>query len=261
MRSYCVFFLLQYCKQIVIAWYVKGYAFGFVCHICTDFKHCICFSEPQGMSYIETSNLDGETNLKIRQVLLTVNICYHFFWAFVYYLVLGSLFIVFLCFCILCCFVNIFLFVWHFVIKWVWAIGKMPLVLCTDGWCYLSFLITLFTPYRSWDCFIRTCFNEYVCCIYPLLFRHYFAFSALMLLVRQQEGHPACKKLSGGVLAWLSVWSEVQTCIWPSWCHCHSLLLASVKSRLVLPFWYRLPWIVPDKGPLNGYVCVCVCVV
>jgi len=32
----------------------------------------------------------------------------------------------------------------------------------------------------------------------------------------RQEGHPACKKLSGGVLAWLSVWSEVQTCIWPS---------------------------------------------
>ena len=24
------------------------------------------------------------------------------------------------------------------------------------------------------------------------------------------------KKLSGGVPAWLSVWSEVQTCIWPS---------------------------------------------
>jgi len=32
-------------------------------------------------------------------------------------------------------------------------------------------------------------------------------FSALTLLVGQQEGHPACKKLSGGVLAWLSVWS------------------------------------------------------
>jgi len=42
------------------------------------------------------------------------------------------------------------------------------------------------------------------------------AFSALTLLVGQQEGHPACKKLSGGVLTWLSVWSEVQTCIWPS---------------------------------------------
>ena len=35
------------------------------------------------------------------------------------------------------------------------------------------------------------------------------AFSALTLLVGRQEGHPACKKLSGGVLAWLSVWSEV----------------------------------------------------
>jgi len=31
------------------------------------------------------------------------------------------------------------------------------------------------------------------------------AFSALTLLVGRQEGHPACKKLSGGVLAWLSV--------------------------------------------------------
>jgi len=39
------------------------------------------------------------------------------------------------------------------------------------------------------------------------------AFSALTLLVGWQEGHPAYKKLSGGVLAWLSVWSEVQTCI------------------------------------------------
>ena len=34
--------------------------------------------------------------------------------------------------------------------------------------------------------------------------------------------HPV-KKLSGGVLAWLSVWSEVQTCMWSSWCHCHPL--------------------------------------
>jgi len=42
------------------------------------------------------------------------------------------------------------------------------------------------------------------------------AFSALTLLVGWPEGHLACKKLSGGVLAWLSVWSEVQTCILPS---------------------------------------------
>ena len=46
------------------------------------------------------------------------------------------------------------------------------------------------------------------------------------------------------------------TCIWPSGCHCHSLSLASVNSRLVLPFWYRLTRVVLDKGPLN--VCVCV---
>jgi len=65
------------------------------------------------------------------------------------------------------------------------------------------------------------------------------------------------KKLIGGVLAWLCVWSEVWTCIWPSWCHCHSLSLASAKSRLVLPFCYWFTQAVPDKGPLNRCVCVC----
>jgi len=33
------------------------------------------------------------------------------------------------------------------------------------------------------------------------------------------------------------------------------LLLSSVKSRLGLPFWYRLTRVVPDRGLLN--VCVC----
>ena len=73
-----------------------------------------------------------------------------------------------------------------------------------------------------------------------------------------RKGIQPVKKLSGGVLAWLSVWSEVQTCIRPSWCHCHSLSLASVKARLVSPFWYRITRVVPEKGPLNGCVCVCV---
>ena len=31
---------------------------------------------------------------------------------------------------------------------------------------------------------------------------------------------------------------------------------ASVKSRLVLPFLYRLTRVVPEKGPLNECVCV-----
>jgi len=42
------------------------------------------------------------------------------------------------------------------------------------------------------------------------------AFSASMLLVGRQEGHPACKKLSGGVLAWLSRWSETQLAYGPA---------------------------------------------
>ena len=52
----------------------------------------------------------------------------------------------------------------------------------------------------------------------------------------------------------------MQTCIWPSWCHCDSLSVASVKSGSVLPFWYRLTRVFPEKGPLNGCVYVCVCV-
>jgi len=46
--------------------------------------------------------------------------------------------------------------------------------------------------------------------------KHKGAFSALTLLVGWHEWHLACKKLSGGVLVWLSVWSDVQTCIQPS---------------------------------------------
>ena len=71
-----------------------------------------------------------------------------------------------------------------------------------------------------------------------------------------RKGIRPVKNWSGGVLAWSSVWSEVQTCIWPNRCHCHSLSLASVKSRLVLPFCYQLTRVVPEKGPLNGCVCV-----
>jgi len=33
----------------------------------------------------------------------------------------------------------------------------------------------------------------------------------------------------------------------------------SSKSRLVLPFWWRLTRIVPYKGPLNGCCCCCCC--
>ena len=52
------------------------------------------------------------------------------------------------------------------------------------------------------------------------------------------------------VLAWLSIWSEVQTCI--CWCHCHSCFS---KIQIGLPFWYRLTRVVLDKGQLNRCVC------
>ena len=52
----------------------------------------------------------------------------------------------------------------------------------------------------------------------------------LTLLVGRQEGHPACKNLSGVVLAWLSVWSEVQTC--------HSL---SCFSKVQIGFTFLVP--------------------
>ena len=52
------------------------------------------------------------------------------------------------------------------------------------------------------------------------------AFSALTLLVGRQEGHPAFKKLSSGVLAWLSVWSKEQIAYGPAdFTATHCLLL------------------------------------
>jgi len=57
----------------------------------------------------------------------------------------------------------------------------------------------------------------------------------MTLLVGQQEGHPACNKMSGGVLVRLSVWVKVQIYIWTSWYHCHSLSLAPVN-----PDWFYL---------------------
>ena len=76
------------------------------------------------------------------------------------------------------------------------------------------------------------------------------AFSALTLLVGQQEGYPACKK-NGGVLALLSVWSEVQTCMWPRWCHYHS---DSCFSKIQIGFTF----LVPARPGSPGKRAVCV---
>jgi len=63
----------------------------------------------------------------------------------------------------------------------------------------------------------------------PSYLINFIAFSALTLFVWCQEEHPAYKKLTE-VLAWLSVWSEVQMiCIWSSWCHFHPIISCFIK--------------------------------
>jgi len=66
--------------------------------------------------------------------------------------------------------------------------------------------------------------------------------TALTLLVGRQEGHPACKKLSGEVLAWLSVCSEVQTCIRPADATATHCLLLQYN-----PDWFNLSGTGPPR--------------
>jgi len=82
------------------------------------------------------------------------------------------------------------------------------------------------------------------------------AFSALTLLVGQQEGHPACKKTEwwgAGVVVCLEQCADLhmaQLMPLPLTVSCFS------KIQIGLLFWYRLTWVVPEKGPLNGCVCM-----
>ena len=86
------------------------------------------------------------------------------------------------------------------------------------------------------------------------------AFSALTLLVGRQEGHPACKKLSGRVLAWLFVWSEEQTCnklaqLMPV------PLTVSCFGKIQIGFTFLVPAHPGSPGQKAvKRVCVCVCV-
>jgi len=61
------------------------------------------------------------------------------------------------------------------------------------------------------------------------------------------------------------VWVQVQICIWPSWCHYHSLSLAPVNPDWFyfpcFTFLVRLTRVVLDKiQEGRKMVCVCVCV-
>ena len=80
-----------------------------------------------------------------------------------------------------------------------------------------------------------------------------FAFCALTLLVERQEGHPACKKLSDGVLVWLSVWSEMhmaQRIPLP--------LTVSCFSKIQIGFTFLVP-AYPGSPGQRAIKRVCVC--
>jgi len=90
---------------------------------------------------------------------------------------------------------------------------------------------------------------------------HIFAFSALTLLVGRQEGHLACKKTEwwgAGVVVCLERDANM---------HIAQLmplpLTVSCLSRIHIGFTFLVlahPGS-PDKGPLNGFVCVRVHIV
>ena len=72
-----------------------------------------------------------------------------------------------------------------------------------------------------------------------------------MLLVGWQEGHPACKKLE-----W---WDACMVICLERGADLHMTQLMPLpltvscfsKIQVGLPFWYRLTWVVPEKGQLN----------
>jgi len=81
------------------------------------------------------------------------------------------------------------------------------------------------------------------------------SFSALTLLVGRQEGHPACKKLSSGMLVWLSVW----ICI----LHLAQLmplpLTVSCFSKIQICFTFLVPAHLGSPGKrVVKWMCVCV---
>jgi len=99
--------------------------------------------------------------------------------------------------------------------------------------------------------------------IYLLTYLLFCAFSALTLLVGCQEEHLACKNwllrcwcgyLSGARCILFAYGPADVIAIWKP----HHP--ASFKSRLVVPFWYRLMQVVLEKRPLMGVVVVVVVV-
>jgi len=113
-----------------------------------------------------------------------------------------------------------------------------------------SFLVSSITASES-----SACLTEYLVLPVSFCFDAIFvihviscAFSALTLLVGRQEGHLACKKYRV-VECWHGYLSGARCRLgYRSADATATNSLASVKFRLVLPFWYWLTRVVLEKG-------------
>ena len=100
----------------------------------------------------------------------------------------------------------------------------------------------------------------FICYLFACLFAFMCPLPSMSSVIWCRKGI-GLWKTEWWVLVWLSAWSELQTCIRPSWCHCHSLSLVWVKSRLILPFWYWLTCVcVRACRCAHVRACVCVCI-
>ena len=165
---------------------------------------------------------------------------------------------------------------WHDVLAKVIALC-LVYIICTMHLVLIlltiSQVLNLFSSLGSCSVCTRDCMSVYSieyklknCCIF-LIVLQLFTYRALSHITYQTEFNvlslPKSHLIifswlfgkSGEVLVWFSVWSKVQiVCIWSSQCQCHPKTpssLASFKSRLVLPLWYRLTQVVLQKRPLN----------
>jgi len=81
-----------------------------------------------------------------------------------------------------------------------------------------------------------------------------FAFSALTLLVGRQEEHPACKNWVVGCWHGYLSGARCRLAYGPADATATHCLLLQKNPDCFLLFWYRLIWVAPEKGPLNGRV-------
>jgi len=141
---------------------------------------------------------------------------------------------------------------------------SFSLCACTVFVCKYAVIVSVVTYLYTvdmWLLCIDNCWCKYMttyCHIYDVSALPSGAWSVLALLpVYPQFLYLLnfCKKTEWWGVGMVSVWSEVQICISPSWCHCHLLSLAPVNpdcfTRMVLLFWHRLTRVVLEKRPLN----------